>query len=71
FEYSMRNGKPYIYIISEIQDDPENGMFWFLFKTSSSDESDLELITKSERSFLLNYLPVFILLLSIPICSVG
>ncbi|GBN72955.1 hypothetical protein AVEN_53590-1, partial [Araneus ventricosus] len=47
FEYSMRNGKPYIYSISEIQDDPENGMFWFLFKTSSSDEGDLELITKS------------------------
>ncbi|GBO07910.1 hypothetical protein AVEN_11429-1 [Araneus ventricosus] len=43
----MRNGKPYIYSISEIQDDPENGMFWFLFKTSSSDEGDLELITKS------------------------
>ncbi|GBO36529.1 hypothetical protein AVEN_10275-1, partial [Araneus ventricosus] len=47
FEYSMRNGKPYIYSISETQDDPENGMFWFLFKTSSSDEGDLELITKS------------------------
>ncbi|GBO19385.1 hypothetical protein AVEN_198327-1 [Araneus ventricosus] len=47
FEYSMRKGKPYIYSISEIQDDPENGMFWFLFKTSSSDEGDLELITKS------------------------
>ncbi|CAL1274591.1 unnamed protein product [Larinioides sclopetarius] len=47
FEYTMRNGKPYIYSISEIQDDPENGMFWFLFKSSSSDESDLEIITKS------------------------
>ncbi|GBN92576.1 hypothetical protein AVEN_155546-1, partial [Araneus ventricosus] len=47
FEYSMRKGKPYIYSISEIQDDPENGMFWFLFKPSSSDEGDLELITKS------------------------
>ncbi|GBN27746.1 hypothetical protein AVEN_198859-1 [Araneus ventricosus] len=43
----MRDGKPYIYSISEIQDDPENGMFWFLFKTSPSDEGDLELITKS------------------------
>ncbi|GBM92826.1 hypothetical protein AVEN_45855-1 [Araneus ventricosus] len=47
FEYSMRNGKPYIYSISEMQDDPENGMFWFLFKSSSSEEGDLELITKS------------------------
>ncbi|CAL1274601.1 unnamed protein product [Larinioides sclopetarius] len=47
FEYSMRNGKPYIYAISEIQDDPENGKFWFLFKSPFSDESELELITKS------------------------
>ncbi|CAL1274603.1 unnamed protein product [Larinioides sclopetarius] len=47
FEYGTRNGKPYIYSISEIQDDPENGMFWFLFQSSSSDESNLELITKS------------------------
>ncbi|GIY65849.1 uncharacterized protein CEXT_337181 [Caerostris extrusa] len=36
FEYSMRNGKPFIYSISELQDDPENGMFWFLF--TSKDE---------------------------------
>ncbi|KAF8787524.1 hypothetical protein HNY73_009110 [Argiope bruennichi] len=47
FEYSMRNGKPYIYAISDIQDDPENGMFWFLFRTSSSNEGDLEPLTKS------------------------
>ncbi|CAL1274611.1 unnamed protein product [Larinioides sclopetarius] len=54
FEYSMRNGKPYIYSISEIQDDPENGMFWFLFKSSSSDASDMELITKSPADVVPN-----------------
>ncbi|CAL1274598.1 unnamed protein product [Larinioides sclopetarius] len=47
FEYTVRNGKPYIYSISKTQDDPENGMFWFLFKSLSSEEGDLELITKS------------------------
>ncbi|CAL1274595.1 unnamed protein product [Larinioides sclopetarius] len=52
FEYTVRNGKPYIYTISEIQDDPENGMYWFLFKSSSSEEGDLELITKSPADVL-------------------
>ncbi|GBM92829.1 hypothetical protein AVEN_45858-1 [Araneus ventricosus] len=47
FEYTVRNGNPCVYSISETQDDPESGMFWFLFKSSSSEEGDLELITKS------------------------
>lgn len=45
FEYNMKNGKPYIYSISEVQDDPEQGMFWFLFELDS--EGSLKSVMKS------------------------
>ncbi|GFT12389.1 uncharacterized protein NPIL_626631 [Nephila pilipes] len=47
FEYNVRNGKPYIYSISEIQEDPENGMMWLLFTTTSDSEGDVTQIMKS------------------------
>lgn len=47
FEYNIRNGKPYIFAISEIQDDPENGMLWHLFETVSDSEGDMKPIMKS------------------------
>ncbi|GFT87795.1 uncharacterized protein NPIL_27041 [Nephila pilipes] len=47
FEYNVRNGKPYIYSISEMQEDPENGMMWLLFTTTSDSEGDVTQIMKS------------------------
>ncbi|GFY46973.1 uncharacterized protein TNIN_66361 [Trichonephila inaurata madagascariensis] len=47
FEYNMRNGKPYIFSISDTQDDPENGMMWHLFEAVSDSKGDLKPITKS------------------------
>ncbi|GFY18726.1 transposable element Tcb2 transposase [Trichonephila clavipes] len=47
FEYNMRNGKPYVFSISDTQDDPENGMMWHLFEAVSDSEGDLKPITKT------------------------
>ncbi|GIY65848.1 uncharacterized protein CEXT_337171 [Caerostris extrusa] len=47
FEYSMRNGKPFIYSISGFQDDPENEMFWFLFTSKDEMKEELHPTTKS------------------------
>ncbi|GBM26034.1 hypothetical protein AVEN_272914-1, partial [Araneus ventricosus] len=42
FVFSMRDGKPYIYSIYGIQNDAEEGMYWFLFLRSKGTEEHLE-----------------------------
>ncbi|GIY17659.1 uncharacterized protein CDAR_608231 [Caerostris darwini] len=51
FEYSMRNGKPFIYSISGFQDDPENELFWFLFTSKGEMKEELQPTTKSESEW--------------------
>ncbi|GIY12420.1 uncharacterized protein CDAR_493451 [Caerostris darwini] len=51
FEYSMRNGKPFIYSISGFQDDPENEMLWFLFTSKGEMKEELQPTTKSESEW--------------------
>lgn len=31
FEYAVKNRKPYINAVSDLQDNPEKGKFWFLY----------------------------------------
>ncbi|GIX79548.1 uncharacterized protein CDAR_231511 [Caerostris darwini] len=52
FEYSMRNRKPFIYSISGLQDDPENGVFWFLFTSIHEMKKELRPTTKSPADII-------------------
>ncbi|GIY73932.1 uncharacterized protein CEXT_3741 [Caerostris extrusa] len=52
FEYSMRNGKPFIYSISGFQNDPENEMFWFLFTPKDEMKEELHPTTKSPADII-------------------
>ncbi|GBN25437.1 hypothetical protein AVEN_267769-1 [Araneus ventricosus] len=50
FEVSMRNGKPYVYSISAIEDDPEAGNLWYLYKLK--DAATTELINTSPIDYM-------------------
>lgn len=48
-KYNVKNGKPFVYYISGIQDDPENGQFWFPYVLHGKDRT---LITKSPADYI-------------------
>ncbi|CAL1299614.1 unnamed protein product [Larinioides sclopetarius] len=48
FVFSMRDGKPYIYSIYGMQNDAEEGMYWFLFLRSKGNEEHLEQISPAD-----------------------
>ncbi|GIY69549.1 uncharacterized protein CDAR_465571 [Caerostris darwini] len=48
FEVSMRDGKPYVYSISRVEDDPETGKFWFLYEVKNNGTTDLIITSPGE-----------------------
>ncbi|GIX93367.1 uncharacterized protein CEXT_370661 [Caerostris extrusa] len=48
FEVSMRDGKPYVYSISRVEDDPETGKFWFLYEVKNNATTDLIITSPGE-----------------------
>ncbi|CAL1295711.1 unnamed protein product [Larinioides sclopetarius] len=50
FDVSMRDGKPYVYSISRVEDDPETGNLWYLYKLK--DATTTELINLSPIDYM-------------------
>lgn len=60
FDYVVKNRKPYVNTISELQDNPEKGKFWFLYtvkdgKAAPSQESPADVIPKDNDHFVMWY----------------
>lgn len=60
FEYVVKDRKPYVNSISELQDSPENGKFWFLYtlkdeQAEPSQDSPADVIPKDHDHFIMWY----------------
>ncbi|CAL1302032.1 unnamed protein product [Larinioides sclopetarius] len=55
-EYNVVEGKPYVSALNGKEDDPEMGMFWFIYRKTFNSDKDLKNVEeKILEELLLNF----------------